>query len=465
MCDQLRLDALGIYGNDICKTPNIDSLFSRGIVFEEMFTTYPACAPNRCAIATGKWPKINGMVGNGYILPESETTMMDVFRRNGYTTYGVGKMHFAPQWEHDMDDTGKGANNPQPDSLPWHGFDKCLITEDHRVGPYADYLAEQGLDTWDDVHSFSWGKQHTTQASPYPEEHHQTTWTTDRTIDFFDNHDRSNPFFMWVSYVDPHHPFNPPAPYDTMYKPEDMPVPVYREGEHDNRPFKFMEKLKGMMVNHEQVDLSTFTDHDWQKVVAYYYGMITLIDKNIGRIVSHLKETGQFDNTIFVFTTDHGEILGDHHLLFKSFPFDSVTRVPFMVRRPGDVEQRRQSTLCRSMDIMPTLLDLAGVPFDKKLNGKSLKPYINSDSEPELFDDILIEHSAHQTIRSKKYRLTVYHNDACGELYDLEKDPDNLFNVWDDPEYQQIKNELTGRLVAKLYNEIVNPEFEKAGLC
>ncbi len=465
MCDQLRLDALGIYGNNICKTPNIDALFEYGTIFENMFTAYPACAPNRCAIATGKWPKINGMVGNGYILPESETTMMDVFKRNGYSTYGVGKMHFGPQWEYDMDDSGKGAINPQPVSLPWHGFDQCMITEDHRIGPYADYLTGQGLDPWADVHSFSWGKQHTTQPSPYPEEHYQTTWTTDRTLDYLKEHDQDKPFFMWVSYVDPHHPFNPPAPYDTMYNPDEMPLPVFREGEHDNRPSVFMNKFKGRMVNHEQCDLSALSDHEWQEITAYYYGMVTLIDKNIGRIVSHLKATGQFDNTIFVFTTDHGETLGDHHLLFKNFPFDCVTRVPFMVRQPDDRSRRRESTLCRSLEVMPTLVELAGLSLREKLNGFSLMPYIDSDSEPELFEDILIEHSVHQTIRSKKYRMTVYHNEACGELYDLANDPDNLFNLWDDREYQQVKNELLGRLVGKLYFEIINPEFTSAGLC
>ena len=465
MCDQLRLDALGLYGNDICKTPNIDALFKRGTVFDNMFATTPVCAPNRGAIATGKWPRINGLVCNGYILPETETTMMDVFRRNGYITYGVGKMHFGPQWELEMDDNGKGAIDPQPASLPWHGFDHCLITEDHRVGPYADYLSERGLSTWKDVHSFSYGKQHIVQTSPYPEKDHQTTWITDRTLDFIRQHNRSNPFFMWVSYVDPHHPFNPPAPYDTMYDPKDIPAPVYREGEHDNRPCMFMEKFKGMISNHEQCDLSAFSDQDWQKIIAYYYGMISLIDKNIGRIVSHLKATGQFDNTIFVFTTDHGEILGDHHLLFKNFPFDCVTRVPFMVRSPGDTTQRRESALCRSLDIMPTMIDLAGLPLEEKINGISLKPYLDSDSEPERFQDILIEHCVHQTIRSRKYRLTVYHNEACGELYDLEKDPQNLFNLWDDREYQQVKNELLGRLVGKLYFEINNPQFAKAGLC
>lgn len=467
MCDQLRKDALGIYGNDVIKTPNIDSLFEKGVIFSNMFAAHPVCAPNRGAIATGKWPKINGLVSNGYVLPESEITMMDVFRSNGYTTYGVGKFHFTPTWLKDWDEKGKGAVSPQPKpfQMPHYGFDHCLITEDNRMGPYSEYLKRNGLDPWKDLHSFSIRKQHFTQASCYLEEHHQTTWITDRSIEYFKKHDKKKPFFMWTSYVHPHHPFNPPKPYDTMYNPLDIPPPIYKEGEHEKRHDGFRNKFYGKIKSHEQFNPSVLKNNDWQRIKAYYYGMVSQIDKNVGRIMDTLKEIGLFDNTIFVFSSDHGEMLGDHHLMFKPFPFDCVTSVPFLIKTPDMHSGRKCNILCRSLEIMPTLLDVVGLTKPEFLNGISLIDYVNFGSSKELFDDILIEQMLHHSIRSKKYRLTIYHNYGQGELYDLEQDPDNFNNLWDDDNYRQLKENLISQLIQKMYKEVIDPKFRKVGMC
>lgn len=465
-CDQLRKDSLGIYENEVIRTPNIDAMFRHGVRFTNMFTAFPVCAPNRGAIATGRWPKVNGLLDNGYMLPHEEQTMMDTFRSNGYVTYGVGKMHFTPQWQWDMDDRGKGAINPQPDpgELPHYGFDHCTITEDHRIGPYSDYLREHGYDPWEDPHSFSMGKQHRTEASPYPEEHHQTTWITDRALDYLCSHKREKPFFMWLSYVDPHHPFNPPKPYDTLYNPADMPLPVYREGEHDKRNESFQEIFRGEGgVRYARTNFSRFKDSDWQRIKAYYYGMVTLIDKNIGRVIDYLKETGDLDTTVVVFTADHGETLGDHHLLFKYFPFDCVTAVPFLVMTPEMKRAKIVDTLCRSLEIMPTVLDLSGLPKPRFINGVSLIDQINGRPK-ELFDNILIEKSDMKTVRSKKYRLTVYQDHDRGELYDLKKDPHNLENVWDENAYRDVKDHLISQLIARL-NEVTDPRFRQIAQC
>lgn len=465
-CDQLRCDALGIYGNKVVKTPNIDRLFGEGVKFTNMFAAHAVCAPNRGAIATGRWPKVNGLVFNAYVLPQEETTMMDVFRLHGYSTYGIGKMHFSPQWLNDWDSNGRGAVSPQPEpwQFPWLGFEHCSLTEDNRIGPYADYLKANGFDEWDDLHSFSMGKQHCTQASPYPEEHHQTTWITDRSIDFLKSRDKSKPFFMWTSYVDPHHPFNPPAPFDTMYAPEDMPPPIYKEGEHDKRSELFARYATGANMGHCTYDGESMTDRDWQRIKAYYYGMISLIDKNVGRLVDYLKEIGEYDNTIFVFTSDHGEMLGDHHLLYKPTPFDCVTRVPFLIVGAG-VDSKDVDVLCRSLEIMPTILDAAGLVKPEFMNGISLIDHLQqSDVEPP-FDNIVIENIDYHTLRDKKYRLSIYHQYSQGELYDLENDPENFNNLWNDEAYKEIKESMTSCLVRKIYNEMVDPKFQKVGMC
>jgi arylsulfatase A-like enzyme len=462
-CDQLRQDALGLYGNRHVKTPNLDALFANGVRFDNMFAAHPVCSPNRGAIATGRWPKVNGLVFNGYVLPDTETTMMDVFRQNQYTTYGVGKMHFEPQWNWHSDfASGKGARNPQPEKFPWHGFDHCQITEDHRVGPYATHLEEHGFSPWADIHSASWGLQHSTRPSAYPPEHHQTHWIADQSIRYLREHDPANPFFMWTSFVDPHHPFNPPTPYDRMYDPDQLPSPIYLEGENEKRNPLFSQNQSGRNLGHCTFDGDKMSDRTWREIKAAYYGMISFIDDNIGRIIQTLKEMDEYDNTIFVFTSDHGELLGDHHLLYKFSAFDCVTRVPFLVKRPG-LAARRVDALCRSLDIMPTILESTQLPIPGNLNGRSLEKHLDGMAQDDPSDAILIEQQHYHTVRSKKYRLTVFHNESLGELYDVEEDPENFHNLWESKEHSRIKDELTSLLVKKMYQDVMNPEYRKIG--
>lgn len=463
-CDQLRMDSLGLYGNDVVKTPHIDELFNKGIIFDNLFTNFPVCAPNRSMLATGRWHTVNGLVFNGYELPHDETTMMDIFRGNGYTTYGVGKMHFTPQWDFDMDaDSGRGAINPQPTEFPHYGFDYCQITEDSRYGPYADYLAEHGYDTWADLHSFSPGMQCATVPSPYPEKHAQTTWITNRAIDYIAGNGDEKPFFMWLSYVHPHHPFNPPEPWASMYDPKDMPLPIYLEGEHDYRSKRFHDFWTGKIGGHEKSDLKSFPPERWQKIKAYYYGMISMIDHNIGRVIHQLKEVGEFENTIFVFTTDHGELLGDHHLLYKSYGYDSVTRMPLMIRRPSDEQQRRLPMLCQSLDVMPTVLETGKIKEPDGLNGESLYSWLDGDKKIK-HDHVLIRRGNYHSIQTLDFRLTIYTNGDAAELYDLKKDPDELNNVFTKDEYVEKKNELISKLVLEL-SDCYDKKFKKIALC
>ncbi|MFW5745760.1 MAG: sulfatase, partial [Spirochaetota bacterium] len=313
-CDQLRADALGCYGNEICRTPNIDRIAAAGARFTDCHTAYPVCAPNRATLATGRFPSVHGVATNGIPLADDETTVMEVARRAGYRTYGAGKMHFGPQWRfppdggvlndpsHDL------AVNPQPsnEDLPWHGFERVAITEDNRVGPYGDYLAEHGYDVWADPHSFTY-PQHITKRSVYPEEHHQTTWVADRSIEFLRDHPADEPFFLWTSFVDPHHPFTPPAPYDTMYDPARMPLPARDEGEVPLWPDAYRSKHFATEGSHEAIGMHELADSEWQRITAFYYGMVTLIDTQIGRIMDAVRSMGQEEETIVVFTADHGE--------------------------------------------------------------------------------------------------------------------------------------------------------------
>jgi arylsulfatase len=469
MCDQLRKDALGCYGNPVIRTPHIDALAEGGVRFERMFAAYPVCAPNRASIVTGRYPSVHRLRSNGQRLPQAEVTLMEVLRDAGYATYGAGKMHFGPQWEWPAD--GKPIRDPDPstaispqppeDAFPWYGFDRVALTEDHRMGPYGEYLAAHGYNVWDELHSASY-PQSATVRSPFPEEHHQTTWITDRALEFLDQHlngDRpaGRPFFLWASYVHPHHPFNPPAPYDTLYDPADMPLPVWDEAEVARWPEAYRRKYFALSGGHEAVGLCDFCDEDWQRIKAYYYGMISQIDANIGRLLDALRKHDQLENTIVLLTADHGENLGDHRLLFKGTTYDPVTNVPAILHGPG-VRQAgvQRDLLCSSIDLMPTLLELAGVaaPDPSPMQGLSLVPALD-DAGHRPYDALLIENQGvRRSVRTGDALLTWHGRDTRGELYDLAADPDCLLNLWDAPEAAGLQAELLHTLIGLMAGNV-----------
>ena len=464
--DQLRKDALGCYGNAAIQTPTIDRLAEQGVRFDQTFAAYPVCAPNRASIVTGRYPSVHRLGSNGRRLPMDELTLMQVLRDQGYRTYGSGKMHFGPQWQFPpdggamIDPDPSTAIDPQPaeDEFPWYGFDSVCLTEDHRIGPYGEYLARHGYNVWDELHSASY-PQHATVRSPFPEEHHQTTWITDRAIDYLEGQPSNQPFFLWASYVHPHHPFNPPAPYDTMYDPKDMPLPVWHEAEVEGWPETYRRKFFATGGDHEAVGMCNLKDEDWQRIKAYYYGMISLIDKNVGRLIDVLKTQGQLENTIVVFTADHGENLGDHRLLFKGTTYDCVTSVPLIVSGPGIPRSGgTRDLLASSIDIMPTMLDLAGIqiPQPVPMQGVSLVPAL-SDETYRVRDALLIENGGiRRSVRTRDSLLTWHGTDTRGELYDLMVDPDCFSNLWGKPEMAQRQSELL-HLLIQLMAENVDP--------
>jgi arylsulfatase len=477
-CDQLRRDTLGCYGDPIVQTPHIDALAEGGVRFTQTYTAYPVCGPNRGSLVTGRYPTVHGLTHNGVILPQREMTMMEALRRRGYATYGVGKTHFGPQWRFPpdggplVDPTPDLAVNPQPEGweLPWYGFERVLITEDHKIGPYEDYLNCHGYSIWDDPHSFSY-PQHQCVRSAYPVEHHQTTWIGDRAVEFLEQHPPEQPFFLWASFVHPHHPFTPPAPYDTMYDPADMPAPRWLAGEAESWPEAYRRKhyarRQGVLGGHEDIGMDAISDDEWRRVRAFYYGMITLIDVQVGRLMETLRRQGMLEETVIVFTSDHGEMLGDHHLVFKGTTFDEVTGVPLIVTRPGEAQAGAQrDLLTNSIDIMPTILDAVGVPIPAGVQGVSLLPALD-DATLTVRDATLIENvGVRRSVRTHDALLTWHGYGQLGELYDLRRDPHCHVNLWDDPALSTtaLKAQMLDRLIA-LLAENVDPLPPRVGAC
>lgn len=472
-CDQLRMDTLGCYGDSSVRTPNIDALAFRGTRFTNAFVASPVCGPNRGAMATGRYPSVNGEWTNGVTLPATELTFMEVLRRDGYHTAGAGKMHFEPQWNYPSDRAdGNTANpapsdarNPQPCKFPWYGFETAMISEDHRVGPYADYLAEHGLDTWSDLHSFSY-PQHDCKCSTIPKEHHQTNWIADRAIDMIKQRDPNRPMLLWTSFVDPHHPFNPPAPYDTMYKPDDMPLPKFHQGESAHWPEQYIRKFTLSERNHEAIGMNKLSNANWQKIRAYYYGMITCIDDAIGRMMQVIREE-LGENTYVIFTSDHGEMLGDHHLLFKGCHFEQVTRIPLLVTYLGDEQssEKVSDELVNSLDLMPSVLDMAHVTTPQTVQGQSYCQNQIIGNTPGR-NQLLIEdpQPTCRTIWSKEARLTWHGMDTISELYDLKQDPGCHQNLWDQPQAKTLQNQMFQQLLTLMaFN--YDPAHRKTCMC
>jgi arylsulfatase A-like enzyme len=469
-CDQLRRDTLGCYGDPIVQTPHIDSLARVGVRFENAFTAYPVCAPNRVSLATGRYPSAHGVNTNGIFLPETELTLMEVLRQRGYATYGVGKMHFGPQWRFPPqggplnDPTPDLAVNPQPEpwQRPWYGFEQVLITEDHRVGPYGDYLARHGYDVWADPHSFTY-PQHICARSLYPEEHHQTTWVGDRTIALLETHPSERPLFLWSSFVQPHHPFVVPAPYDTMYDPARMPPPLWDPAEVAHWPEAYQKKHFSRSGGHEAIGMDGITIAEWQRVRAYYYGMISLIDKQVGRMIEVLQRRGMLEETLILFTSDHGEMLGDHHLVFKGTTYDEVTAVPLIITAPQYADETR-GTLANTVDIMPTLLELLGVPIPAAVQGRSLRGCLE-DARQSVREAVLIENGGvRRTIRTRDALLTFHGQGQRGELYDLRVDPHCFRNLWDEPQAASLQREMLLGLL-QLMAENADPLPPRVGAC
>ncbi len=406
--DQHRADCVGCYGNTVIKTPALDRLASQGARFDNYFVHAPQCVPSRVSMHTGRYPHTHRVPTNAYLLPETEQTIAKVLNAHGYRTACVGELPFAPR-------SYVG------------GFQKVLASNPD----YDKFLASHNLKFPPPAGRF--------QASPVP-------WTDDLDESaFFANHAREylrenakNPFFLHVNFRRPHHPFNPPAPYDTIYLGAKFPPSFTREGEMANKP----QQQKAALENSVGFDLRTMTPAELDRVKAYYYGMITENDKYIGQILDQLRDSGLDGNTLVIFNADHGEMLGDHGLLFKgSYMYDALVRVPCIMRAPGKFAANSVITsLVEEVDILPTILDVLGIAKPAAVQGSSL---VAPTSHKQA---VFSEFPTIKMARTKEWKLVHYVKAKYGELYHLTEDPHELTNLYDDPQYAPCRAEMEALL-------------------
>ncbi len=470
--DQMRFDHLGIKGVKGIKTPNLDRLAEEGIHFDCAYTSSPVCTPARLTLLTGQYPSTHGGYSIGVTIdPFPQNTLPSILGENGYKTAIVGKTHFVART--DEITHYAGSNEPTPGFFskhtgPYAGFDYVQMSTHHTTNgkPEAHYkawLISQGVDYsewYPDVN----GKHDHSQTGSWniPVKYHDSTWTTNRTLDFI-TRENGNPWFCWTSYNDPHEPFVCPEPWYSSVDTDEMEMfEGYREGEFDDKPSfyktvyetdEWPNEFKSNSLGVPCASARFNLEGKEREAMQATLGMIAMIDYEVGRILEGLKQTGQEENTLVVFTTDHGEIHNHHGLWHKGlFAYDDCQRIPFLVWGPGIVKkQGTLDALVNLVDLPKTFLDLVGIPFVQGMQGVSLMPIIRGEKK-HIQDITLVELQAtkniyQQTMITDRYKLIVYRDQDYGELYDMQNDPDQYRNLWDLPELAEVKAELMYRFV------------------
>ena len=295
-------------------------------------------------------------------------------------------------------------------------------------------------------------------GSILPAELHQTRWIADRSIETIRAHDTSKPLFMWTSFVDPHHPFDAPREYVQRYAGVEIEQPVARAGEHDQRP-QHLRRQGEAGYWPGGAEEHAYSPAEIAHIIRNYRAMITFIDEQIGRILAALSDRGMAEQTLVIFTADHGELLGDHSLIMKGpWHYEGLIRIPMIIAGPGVAAGQHLTHLIEQVDILPTILEMIGRPIPYGVQGKSHAAALRG-SATAARDCAISGYDAHdrgihlKTLLTDRYKLTVFAGETYGELYDLQTDPGELHNRFNDPEHRDVQAKLMERLAHRLIED------------
>ncbi|MFP4382445.1 MAG: sulfatase-like hydrolase/transferase [Spirochaetia bacterium] len=492
--DQQHWMTMG-YRNPEVKTPNLDRLVQSGTTFHRAYTVNPTCTPTRASWITGLYPSQHGAYSLGTKLMEDVPTIGNYLNAGGFRSALVGKAHFQPLLG--TDEFPSLEAYPKLHDLdfwrqfngPFYGFDHVELARNHtdeaHAGQhYALWMESKGYKNWRDY--FVPNLPHQTfdgdtltesrHKSPepggaweIPEEIHYDTWIAERTNALMEEYaSKKQPFFLWASFFDPHPDYMVVEPYASMYDPGKVTVPEHMPGEFDDKPPYFA------LSQQEDPDFSSFQEEGGNgihgsgshlssrdtkaKKIAAMYGMMTMLDTYIGKILDNLDRLGLTDSTLVCYTTDHGDFYGQHGLTAKAIHhYEDLLKVPLVVRFPGVVESGKISeSLQCTVDLAPTFLSMTGQNVPRRMSGIDQSPVWRGDAET-IRDHVIVENQ-HQpttmnmrTFITDQYKLTVHYRRDYGELYDLENDPGELRNLWNNPDFQKLKADL---LLYFLYGEM-----------
>ena len=470
MSDQQRYDTLGCYGNDWIDVPNLNSMAARSFVFENAYVTQPVCTPARASIMTGLYPHAAGPIVNKLHLPHDIPTIAEMVSPD-YARGYFGKWHLGD------------------DIVAQHGFDTWVSSEDtHR----ENYSAPEHLDIFSDYHKhlISNGFQpdiekagamvfSTNARAKLPEEFQMASFLGDKAVEYIEEN-KERPFIMYVSTFEPHSPYL--GPLMDNYDPAELPVGPAFLKEPDGaslvnrvRSNYFLQYLRqggdqtkdSYMRDYAATEEDVSTEIGWRRLRAHYFANITLVDRMVGKITDALDRSGIADETVVIFTSEHGDMLGDHGMLEKRSLYEESSRVPLLIQVPwiSDKENLIRGSVGQ-IDLLPTILDLLGEPIQQTLQGKSLGPVLRGEKQLNL-NDVFIEWNGTsdtlddrdlgspainrmltlpwRSIVSERWKLNLCVGDQC-ELFNLNSDPYEMNNLFDDPARRDLVRDLAARI-------------------
>ena len=460
MLDQWRFDCLGANGNNILRTPNLDALAARSANFTQACVQAPVCVPSRISFLTGRYPHSHKNRVNYTPYQQPEPMMQRLLGDGGYRTGSVGKLHFHP---------------PTAEHARETGFDRVQLDDGiRRTDPYSDYVK------WRDANDPRAGLHYQATIDDVPSgqnpfraaidrEFTPTAWTARETRNMLrDLASSERPFFLFSSYFKPHSPHTIPEPYDALYNDVDIPLPRQVSLEYIQRLPLPVQKMVLRGKPPYAMDRQLL---QWR--YRSYYGDVTWLDEEVGATLAELERTGQAGNTIIVVTTDHGDQMLAHGLFGKNVFFENSVRIPLLVSWPGRIRPGIYSELIESVDVLPSVLELCGLPIPDQVQGRSFVSLVageRSHYQPrtaQFAENVMpevitngdegyfftpgkgvggVRHPDAKMIRTNRWKMNYYVGHG-GELYDLADDPGEWVNLFDDPAHQEIVRDLKCELL------------------
>lgn len=429
--DQQRFDTVGPCSPDFLRTPHLDQLAREGTTFDHAYADNPLCVPTRVALLTGQSVWTHRMLNNGHtsdVVSSQATTLPALMREAGYQTVAIGKLHFGPERAR-------------------HGFDEVILPAD-----YYREMARSGQGTQPMRHGLGQNELYPGMAT-VSESQTLTAWLCDQAALFIgERRDPTMPFFLWLSLSKPHPPLDPPEPYYSMYRNADIPEPVVGEWADDERSPAAVNRMR----HKESYDL--VPPITWREARAAYYGLVTQIDYNIGRVLAALQDGGDLQEAMIVFTSDHGEFLGDHRLGNKIFFHEVSAKVPMIVRPPRSWGDERRGEVLDDLvvhaDLLPTLVRAAGGAVPAGIDGRDMLARIRGEGKPRQYlaavsagADADNEQPWYLGITDGEWKYVWYPEGGHEQLFHLAVDPQELIDLAADSGSATAREQLRTALV------------------
>ncbi len=436
--DQHNARCMSCEGEPLLRTPHMDRIANEGVHFQSAYANSAHCGPSRMSILTGMYEHFHRRHNNEDEPPEwfHSITMNSELKKAGYESALIGKGHLGALWARKEFDV----------------FRSCFLrdsTDDPLDCDYFRYLVQEGVaDLYaEDLSLKATNHPEGAYTSPMPLKHSVEEWTGNESVKYLRNRDKNKPFFAMVSFERPHNPLSVPEPYDKMYDPAEIQLPESIKDTFESKPEiqkRASEKVGGYPYRPRD-------EEHLKKCLGHYYALVSLIDAQIGKIIKELEEQGILDDTIVIYTADHGDFAGEHGFMWKNLGFyEAIHKIPLLIRYPQILPAGKKfNGFVESVDLLPTLAEIAGFPSPPSVQGVSVLPALLGKKEWKK-EATLCHHVKsfyHVSMRTREFRITFDVTGEESELYDLRNDKLELENLWSHPDYQKIKCQLLQDLI------------------